>query len=260
MTETGGATVRVAVEDGIAMVTVDNPPVNAISQAIRQGLIDAMDEINGNPSISASIIIGAGRYFMAGADVREFDKPALPPSLPEAISSIESSEKPVVAAIHGVALGGGLEVALGCHYRIIDSGAKLGLPEVTLGIIPGSGGTQRLPRLIGFANALDLVSTGRQAGAGEAAEMGLVDAVAEGELAAAAMDFIRARIGAAPPRLSAIDAPAPDSEDFFETARPRLARRARGQESPVRALDALEAATLPFDQGAKREREIFNEL
>ncbi len=260
MTETKGALVRVAVEDGIAIITVDNPPVNAISQAIRQGLIDAMAEINGNPEVAAAIIIGAGRYFMAGADVREFDKPALPPSLPEAISSIESSEKPVVAAIHGVALGGGLEVALGCHYRIVDPGAKLGLPEVTLGIIPGSGGTQRLPRLIGFANALDLISSGRQAGAGEAAEMGLVDAVAEGELAAAAMDFIRARIGAAPPRLSAIDPPAPDSEDFFETARARLARRARGQESPVRALDALEAATLPFDQGAKREREIFNEL
>ncbi len=260
MTETDGATVSLAVEDGIAIVTVDNPPVNAISQAIRQGLIDAMAEVNGNEDIAAAVIIGAGRVFIAGADVREFGKPPLPPTLPEAITAIESCEKPVVAAIHGVALGGGLEIALGCHYRIIDPGAKLGLPEVTLGIIPGAGGTQRLPRLIGFANALDLISTGRQAGAVEAVEMGLVNAIAEGELKAAAMDFVRARVGAPPPRLSAIDAPAPEAEDFFETAKAGVARRARGQESPLRALEALEAATLPFEEGIAREREIFVEL
>jgi len=260
MAETEGATVKVAVEDGIAVVTVDNPPVNAISQAIRQGLIDAMAEIERNPSITAAIIIGAGRLFIAGADVREFGKPALPPTLPEAITAIEACEKPVVAAIHGVALGGGLEIALGCHYRMADPGAKLGLPEVTLGIIPGAGGTQRLPRLIGFADALDLITTGRQAGASEAAKMGLVDAVAENDLKAAAMEFIRARIGAPLPRLSAMDPPTPDSEDFFETARAGVARRARGQDSPLRALDALEAARMPFDQGVEREREIFLEL
>jgi len=260
MTEAKGAEVTVAVEDGIAMVTVDNPPVNAISQAIRQGLIDAMDEVNGNADISAAILMGAGRVFIAGADVREFGKPPLPPTLPEAITAMESCEKPVVAAIHGVALGGGLEIALGCHYRVAAPDARLGLPEVNLGIIPGAGGTQRLPRLIGFEKALDLISTGRQAGAAEAAEMGLVDAIAEGDLKTAAMDFVRARIGAALPRLSAMEAPAPETDDFFETARAGVARRARGQDSPLRALDALEAATLPFDEGVAREREIFVEL
>jgi len=260
MTNTTNAAVTVAVEDSIAIVTVDNPPVNAISQAIRQGLIDAMAEVNGNDRITAAIIFGAGRLFIAGADVREFGKPPLPPSLPEAITAIESSDKPVVAAIHGVALGGGMEIALGCHYRVADPGAKLGLPEVNLGIIPGAGGTQRLPRLIGFESALDLISTGRQAGAAEAAEMGLVDAIAEGELKAVALEFVRARIGMALPRLSSIDMPAPDFDDHFETARADVVRRARGQDSPLRALEALEAARLPFAEGVKREREIFVEL
>ncbi|MDX1485924.1 MAG: enoyl-CoA hydratase-related protein, partial [Alphaproteobacteria bacterium] len=260
MTETDGAGVTIAVEDGIAIVTVDNPPVNAISQAIRQGLLAAMDEVNGNDAIAGAVIIGAGPVFIAGADVREFGKPPLPPSLPEVITAIEQSAKPVVAAIHGVALGGGLEIALGCHYRIAAPGARLGLPEVTLGIIPGAGGTQRLPRLVGFEAALDLITTGRQAGAEEAAEIGLVDAVVEGELRAEAVQFARARIGAPLRRLSTVAAPEPGDADLFATAREAIARRARGQQSPLRALDALEAATLPFEDGIGREREIFLEL
>jgi 3-hydroxyacyl-CoA dehydrogenase len=261
MTETVEAAVRVAVKDGIAVITVDNPPVNAISQSIRQGLIDAMTEITGNDDIEAAIIIGAGRVFIAGADVREFGKPPLPPTLPEAITAIESSDKPVVAAIHGVALGGGLEIALGCHYRIADAGAKLGLPEVNLGIIPGAGGTQRLPRVIGIEKALDLISTGRQAGATEAAEMGLVDSIADGELEAAAIAFARDQVGQDLPKVSSKDMPAPPTDDFFETAKAAITKRARGQDSPLRALEAVEiAATLPYDEGSKREREIFVEL
>ncbi|MCZ6886175.1 MAG: 3-hydroxyacyl-CoA dehydrogenase NAD-binding domain-containing protein [Alphaproteobacteria bacterium] len=261
MTETVEAAVGIEVKDGIAVITVDNPPVNAISQAIRQGLIDAMKEIAGNEDIKAAIIIGAGRVFIAGADVREFGKPPLPPTLPEAITAIETCDKPVVAAIHGVALGGGLEIALGCHYRIADGGAKLGLPEVNLGLIPGAGGTQRLPRVIGIEKALDLISTGRQAGAREAAEIGLVDAVADGDLEAAALDFARARVGQELPIVSARETPAAPSKDFFEAAKPAIAKRARGQNSPLRALEAVEiAATLPFAEGVKREREIFVEL
>ena len=261
MTETVEAAVGIEVKDGIAVITVDNPPVNAISQAIRQGLIDAMNEIAGNEDIKAAIIIGAGRVFIAGADVREFGKPPLPPTLPEAITAIEASEKPVVAAIHGVALGGGLEIALGCHYRIADGGAKLGLPEVNLGLIPGAGGTQRLPRVIGIEKALDLISTGRQAGAKEAAEIGLVDAVADGELEAAALDFARARVGQELPIGSARETPTPPADNFFENAKPAIAKRARGQISPLRALEAVEiAATLPYAEGVKREREIFVEL
>ena len=260
MTETETAAVGIAVDDGIAVITIDNPPVNAISQAVRQGLIDAMAEIATNDAVEAAVIIGAGRMFMAGADVREFGKPPLPPTLPETISAIEASEKPVVVAIHGVALGGGLEIALGCHYRLVAPGAKLGLPEVSLGIIPGAGGTQRLPRLIGFEAALDLITTGRQAGAEEAAQSGLADAIIEGDLKQGALDFAKRRIGEPPRRLSAIEAPKPESPDFFAEAKAAVARRARGQESPVKAVEALEAAILPFAEGVKREREIFVEL
>jgi 3-hydroxyacyl-CoA dehydrogenase len=257
MTDREKAAVSVAVEDGIAVITVDNPPVNAISQAVRRGLVDAMAEIAANDGAKAAVILGAGRMFIAGADVREFGKPPEPPTLPEVVAAIEASDKPVVVAIHGVALGGGLEIAMGCHYRVVAPGAKLGLPEVNLGIIPGAGGTQRLPRLVGFKAALDLVTTGRQAGAREAAEMGLADAVIEGDLKQGALAFARAQIGKPVRRVSEIEAPKPESDAFFTDAKVATARRARGQVSPVKAVEALEAATLPFAEGHKREREIF---
>jgi 3-hydroxyacyl-CoA dehydrogenase len=260
MTETETAVVKIAVENRVGVITIDNPPVNAISQAVRQGLIDAMGEIADDGAVDAAVIIGAGRMFIAGADVREFGKPPLPPSLPEAISAIEDSEKPVIAAIHGVALGGGLEIALGCHFRVLAPGARLGLPEVTLGIIPGAGGTQRLPRLIGFEAALDLITTGRQVAVEEAAQLGLADAVVDGDLKPAAIAFAKAQVGTPLRRLSATETPGPDEADFFTQAKANVAKRARGQDSPIKAVEALEAATLPFADGVKREREIFVEL
>ncbi len=261
MTEANGAAVKVAIEDGIAVITVDNPPVNAISQAVRQGLIDAITQLGSDPDIRAGIIHGAGKVFIAGADVREFGQPPQPPFLPDVIAAIEAAEKPVVAAIHGVALGGGFEIALSCHFRVMEAKARIGFPEVNLGIIPGAGGTQRLPRLAGVEKAAEMITTGRQVGAREAQESGLIDLIAEGDLLASAKEFALARDGATLPRISEMPVAAPADARFFETERTKVARSARGQLSPVRALEAVEAAvTLPYAEGMKREREIFQEL
>lgn len=263
MTEDSGKAVRLIIEDGVAVVTVDNPPVNAISQAVRQGLMDAMKTVAIDPSIKAAVIRGAGNVFIAGADVREFGKPPMEPFLPDVIAAIEATDKPVAAAIHGVALGGGFEVALGCHYRVMSPKARVGFPEVNLGIIPGAGGTQRLPRLCGVEKAADLVTSGRQVAAREALEGGLIDAIADSEddLLPAAKRLALSKVGAALPRISQMTVPAPAAADFFAAEKTKVARAARGQESPVRALEAVEAAaTLSYAEGMKRERAIFQEL
>nr|WP_238322595.1 enoyl-CoA hydratase/isomerase family protein [Kordiimonas gwangyangensis] len=162
------STVSTEIRDGIAIITVDNPPVNALSHSVREGLSNQMKELSSNADVSAIVIACAGRTFIAGADIREFGRPPQPPHLTEVVLEIEAMEKPVVAAIHGTALGGGLEVALSCHYRVALSSAKIGLPEVKLGILPGAGGTQRLPRIAGPANALDAIVSGRHISAKEA--------------------------------------------------------------------------------------------
>lgn len=262
--------VSVTVTDGVAVVTVNNPPVNAISQGVRQGLMDAMAQVRGDSTIEAAVIMGAGSVFIAGADVREFGKPPLEPLLPDVIAALEASDKPVVAAIHGVALGGGLEIALGCHYRIADAKAKLGFPEVNLGIIPGAGGTQRLPRVASVEVAVDLITSGRQIGAQEAKQSHIINVVveqggAEGELLPAAIAYAKAkasdvRSGVHLPRISMMPVEHP-SPAFFDTQKDKIARAARGQESPLRALEAVKAAAeLPYAEGLKREREIFVEL
>ena len=166
--------------DDIGVITVDNPPVNALSHAVRQGLDDAIQAARQDAS-RVVLILCAGRTFIAGADITEFGKPPREPHLPDLCNTIEASPKPVVAALHGTALGGGLEVALSCHYRSAVPGAKLGLPEVKLGLLPGAGGTQRLPRLIGATAALDLIISGNPVDARRAASLGLVDRVVEGD-------------------------------------------------------------------------------
>jgi 3-hydroxyacyl-CoA dehydrogenase len=261
MSETQAPVIQLDVDDGIAVITVDNPPVNAISQAVRQGLVDAMKRLADDAALEGAIIIGAGKVFIAGADVREFGKPPMEPFLPAVVAAIEASEKPVVAAIHGVALGGGFEIALGCHFRVMDPRARVGFPEVNLGIIPGAGGTQRLPRLAGVEHAANLVCTGRQVGAEDAKDMGLIDQVAERDLLEAARAVVQAKIGTTLPRISEMDVPPPAKADFFETEKARVTRAARGQLSPVKALEAVEAAaTMPFADGMARERTIFQEL
>lgn len=255
--------VRYTVEDGVAVIIVDNPPVNALSQAVRAGLAAAVERFEADADAAVAVICGEGRTFIAGADIREFGKPMVEPFLPDVIDRIETCTKPVVASLHGTALGGGLEVALGCHARVALASAKVGLPEVTLGILPGAGGTQRLPRLAGAEAALDLITSGRHAAAVEALKLGIVDAVVEGEdPLAAGLAFARTMIanGNKGRRSGEIDPGARD-EALFADWRAKTKKSARGQVSPMVAIDAIEAAyDLPFTEGMARERELFKEL
>ena len=196
----------------IALVEIDNPPVNALSAAVRKGLADAFARFAGDAEARAAVLFCAGRTFIAGADVSEFGKPPVSPVLPEVIAAIEASDKPVVAALHGTVLGGGLEVALGAHYRLALAGTRLGLPEVTLGLLPGAGGTQRLPRAVGLQAAAELITSGRQIGGEDAAGLGLIDVLADSpDPRAAGMALARRLLdeGRGHRRLSDMPPPAP---------------------------------------------------
>ncbi|RKQ96090.1 MULTISPECIES: 3-hydroxyacyl-CoA dehydrogenase NAD-binding domain-containing protein [Maricaulis] len=253
-------------KDGeVLVVTSNNPPVNALGQAVRKGLADAMAEAAADDAIKAIVITCEGRTFFAGADITEFGKPPVGPSLPEVIDTIEASTKPVVAAIHGTALGGGLEVALGCHYRIAVASAKLGLPEVKLGILPGAGGTQRLPRVVGVEAALPMVVKGDPIPAAAAERIGLVDKlVADDGLAESGVEFARNIVGAAshPVSSARIDMIDPSLGDaFFDEFRKTELRRLKGFEAPEACIEAVRAAIeLPFVEGVKKERELFGKL
>src|SRR3546814_7443812 len=189
-------------EGAIGLIRVVNPPVNALGQAVRAGISDAVRQGAADPQAKVLVIYGDGRTFMAGADIREFGKPPLPPPLGVVINEIEACAKPTVAAIHGTALGGGLETALGCRFRVALSSARVGLPEVKLGINPGAGGTQRLPRVAGVATALEMITSGRHVPAEEALRLGLLDAVVDGsDVRAAGIAFAqRVKIGRQPCR------------------------------------------------------------
>jgi 3-hydroxyacyl-CoA dehydrogenase len=250
--------------DGIAVVTVDNPPVNALSAAVRRGLQARLREALADDAVHAVVIACAGRTFFAGADITEFGRPPEPPPLPELVDEIEAGAKPVVAAIHGTALGGGLEVALACHFRIAVPSARVGLPEVKLGLIPGAGGTQRLPRLVGVELALQAVTSGEPVAAGAAAAAGLIDRLArEGSLLDDAVAFAAeiVREGRAPRRTGELEdriASARGRPELFAAFRQANARRLKGLDAPEAAIQAIEAAVaLPFAEGLKHERELF---
>jgi 3-hydroxyacyl-CoA dehydrogenase len=249
----------------VGVITVDNPPVNALGQAVRQGLVAALDQAIADPECKAIVVIAAGRTFMAGADVREFGKPPLPPTNPEVIKRYDESPKPIVAAIHGTALGGGLEQALGCHFRVAVPSAKLGTPEIKLGLIPGAGGTQRLPRLVGVAAALDMVLGGEPVAAAKAREIGLIDAVIDGDLRAGAIAFAESIADERPlPRIrdrqDKLDAARRD-RSIFANKRADLQKSARNLVAPFRGVDAVEMALdLPFDEAVDRERQMFLDL
>ncbi|MDW3204749.1 MAG: 3-hydroxyacyl-CoA dehydrogenase NAD-binding domain-containing protein [Alphaproteobacteria bacterium] len=255
--------VRVSVQDRIAVIRVANPPVNALSQGVRQGLSDAIETVDTSADIDAAIIVGDGRTFIAGADISEFGKPPLPPALPDVVNRIEASMKPVVAVLHGTALGGGLEVALGAHYRVGLKGARVGLPEVTLGILPGAGGTQRMPRLVGAEAALDMITSGRHVPITEAEKLGIVDAVSdEADPEAAGLAFALKLLaeGKGVRRIRDMDVPAKD-EALLSDWRGKVTKSARGQIAPPTCVDAVEAAlTLPFDEGLAEERRLFKTL
>ncbi len=257
--------VRFDVEDGIGVITVDYPPVNALGPGVSDGIIAALEKGESDPNVKAMVLMGAGRTFIAGADIRGFGKPRATPAK-RTYDVLDQGKKPVVAAIHGYALGGGLENALACHYRIAVPSAKVGLPEVQIGILPGGGGTQRLPRLIGPKIALDMIVSGRHVPADEAKALGIVDAIVPGrDLRKEAIAWAKTIVDKRPlPRVrDKADKLAEAASDpgMFDAARKNYARKMRGQPAPEKCIQAVEAACKqPFDDGIATERRLFSEL
>ncbi len=248
-------------DDGpIAILTTDHPPVNATSTAVRSQLKSAVEQADADPAIKTIVIACAGRTFFAGADMREFGKPPQKPILYELCAAIEASNTPVVAAIHGTALGGGFEIGLASHWRVMQHDARVGLPEVLLGITPGAGGTQRLPRLIGIPKTLELVTSGRQISAQEALDLGIVDAVSQGDLLQNALTMAREATGKPPRRCSELPVPSHDEAAVAEQLA-TIKRRARGQVSPVEAAQlVMLSPQVPVAEGVLAEREAFLRL
>jgi len=252
--------VNLTSDGNIALVMIDNPPVNATSQAVRAGLAEAIAAANGDAAVGAIVIACAGRTFVAGADVKEFGLPARQPFLNDVVQAIEDSAKPVVAAVHGTALGGGFEIALASHARVASADAWFGLPEVKLGIIPGAGGTQRLPRLVGIGTAIELAASGRRFSAGEAAALGVVDRIAEGDLITEAKAVARGLIGKPPRRTGELPVPAFDDKAAAAQIA-SIEKKARGQVSPGEAARMVRrAADCPLGEGLALERAKFVEL
>ncbi len=248
----------------VLLVTINHPPVNALGVDVRRGLLAAVQEADADASVAAVLIVGAGRAFIAGADIREFGKPSMAPSLPEVCSRLEACRKPVVVAIHGPALGGGLEVALSAHYRLATPDARLGLPEVLLGLLPGAGGTQRAPRLMGVKPALEMMLSGRHLGAGEALTLGLVDRLGEGtDVLAAGLayagELVASSAGVRPTRAeNAALADKPASQAALDALKADTAKRTPGLFSPLKIIEAVQGALdLPFDEALALERQLF---
>ena len=254
--------VHVETTGNMAVVTIDNPPVNAASQAVRAGLMTAIAQTEADSTVQAVILRAEGATFTAGADVSEFDKPPLKPHLPDVILALEATTKPWIAALHGSILGGGLEIALGCHYRIADAKSKLGLPEVTLGLIPGAGGTVRLPRLIDPDAALTMISGGKPVSAQKALALGLIDTIATGDLSEDAIAFARTAISQPRPTpLTQRPAVEINNPDAWDATKDSLRKKARGAAAPKAAIDAVQRALdLPADQALKAERQAFMTL
>ena len=250
---------EIQLHKGVLEIVLHNPPVNALGAEVRQKLTRAIGDAQTDDAVKAIVIRGGGKLFSGGADITEFGKPPLEPWLPQVVDAIEASAKPVVGAIHGMALGGGLEVALGCHYRIATPNAKLGLPEVSLGLIPGAGGTQRLPRLVGVEQALAMIVSGTPITARKAVDIGLVDRLASDEASLAADAIAFARTLDAPRRTGERDI-ATDA-GLFERFAADNARKIKGLDAPKACIEAVRIATqLPLDEGQAQERAMFAEL
>lgn len=238
----------------VGIITIDSPPVNALGQAVREGLAYRLEQALTDDGVKTIVLTGAGKAFSAGADIREFGKPPAGPSLPSVINAFELSPKPVIAAIGGVALGGGLELALGCHYRVASPFASVGLPEVKLGLIPGAGGTIRLPRLTGIKAAVDIIIAGDPLDAAKAEAAGIVDIVAEGDVVAAAVRLAGEGVGHRRTR----DLPLAGDAELLAAVTREVTKKTRGLFSPLRCVEAIEGATrLPFEDALKNERELF---
>jgi 3-hydroxyacyl-CoA dehydrogenase len=258
--------VQLTIENDVAVITINNPPVNALSPGVPEGIAEAIEQIEKDPGVKAAVLIGGGKTFIAGADIKEFvkltssDRRGDIGILPYLLK-IEDSRKPIVVAIHGNALGGGLEVAQACHYRVASPDAKVGQPEVNLGIIPGAGGTQRLPRLAGIAKAIEMCTGGKSIKAAEAVECGIVDRVIEGDLLAGAIAFAREVAGKPGPKTRERNGKLGTPEQnaaIFTAARETVRKKQRGLPAPLAAIDAIEAATrLPFEKGCEEEARLF---
>ena len=249
-------------DSDIGVIRINYPPVNALGHGVREGLQNCLREALADDDIKAVVVIGEGKTFPAGADIREFGKPPQQPVLPAVIDEYEASDKPVIAAIHGTALGGGLEVALGCDYRVALDSARLGLPEVKLGLLPGAGGTQRLPRLVGAQKALEMIVGGNPVKAKDAYKVGIVDEVVGGDLLEGALAYARKLVADNAPlrKIRDLDVKKEDA-DLFTNYEKSIARKQRGFKAPFHCIKAVQAAVeLPFDEGMKRERELFAEL
>jgi 3-hydroxyacyl-CoA dehydrogenase len=260
--------VTLATRDGVAVITIDNPPVNALSPGVPEGMLTALETAERNASVRAIVMICAGRTFISGADIKELEEAARNPAsggpdLHPLLTRIEDCAKPVIMAIHGMALGGGLEVAMAGHYRVAVADASLGAPEVNLGIIPGAEGTQRLPRLVGVAAAVEMCVSGRPIKAPQALQMGLLDRLIEGDLLSGAVKFAHEVAGLPVRKTRERNELGSVSENaaIFAAGRAQAGKIRRNQTAPLAALEALEAATtLPFEQGCKKEREIVRRV
>jgi 3-hydroxyacyl-CoA dehydrogenase len=251
-----------AVRDGIAVITLNNPPVNGLGNALRAGIMENLKTAEADPAVKAVVIIGSAKAFSGGADIREFNAPRLKPDLPDVNDQQDAMGKPLVAAIGGFALGGGLELALACHYRVAAPKAQLGLPEVKLGILPGSGGTQRLPRVIPMAEAVKMMTTGDPITSERAKDLGLVDEIVQGDLLESAIRFARSKVGEALPRIRDRKAKLEgDPQEFFAQVRSQVAKESKGYPAPLLIVECAEAAvTRPFDEGRALERANFDSL
>ena len=254
------------IDDRIAILSLDNPPVNALSQGVRQGLKEGVEKALADTTVSAILIICKGRTFIAGADISEFGNAPKAPDFHAVLNTMDHANKPIIAAIHGTALGGGLETALCCNYRIAVAEAKFGLPEVNLGLLPGAGGTQRLPRIVGAEKALAMVTTGIPIGAPEALKLGLIDKIVSGDLHAEAIAFAREKgvEGLVHPRIRDRDdhlQSARDNPEVFAAVRKMIAPKTRGFIAPEYNIRCIEAAVnQPFDEGMATEAKLFKEL
>jgi 3-hydroxyacyl-CoA dehydrogenase len=257
-------TVSVRVQGAVAVLTMDRPPVNSLGYDLRVGIADALDVANADPQVQAIVLTGSARAFSGGADVREFGTPKAgqEPTLPSVIRALDGATKPVVAAIAGVCLGGGLELALGCHYRVALPDASLGLPEVKLGLLPGAGGTQRLPRLIGLEPALNMIVSGQPVPANAFAGTPLVHALIEGDLVEGAVAFaaqVAAR-GEPLPRARDLKVKQPNADAFLQFARNTVAAASKPFPAPLQCVEAVAASLKPFDEGLQTERTLFQAL
>ena len=253
-------TIKYEIIENIGIIKGANPPVNALSHSVRTGLLESLTELDNNDKVIAIVLIGEGRTFFAGADISEFGKPMLSPDLNEVINFFENCKKPIVAALHGTPLGGGLELAMGCHYRVSLNSTRLGLPEVKLGIIPGAGGTQRLPRLAGIDKALSMITSGNPISATEALKHGIVEEIYDDALLANAINFIKSKINNhTHPRTKDINDKISNIDDsIFEKHIEKTKSKYRGRNSPLSAIEAIKETTnLDFDNGLKKERELF---